>query len=76
MSQVLRLCTKTLLALALVAFSALPLQAAPVDQVVSPGGIKAWLIQDHSNPIISVHLAFRGGASLDPEGKAGLASMV
>ena len=76
MTQVLRLYTKALLALAFVAVTALPLKAAPVDQVVSPGGIKAWLIQDHSNPIISVHLAFRGGASLDPEGKAGLASMV
>jgi zinc protease len=55
-----------------------PLSAGAVEvkRVVSPGGIEAWLVEDHSNPIISLDLAFRGGAALDPEGKAGLAHMV
>ena len=44
--------------------------------MVSPGGIEAWLVEDHLNPIISLHLAFRGGSALDPEGKEGLANMV
>ena len=47
-----------------------------VVRVVSPGGIEAWLVRDHINPIINMHIAFRGGAALDPVGKAGLAHMV
>jgi zinc protease len=53
-----------------------PAQAVEVQRVRSPGGIEAWLVEDHSNPIISLSLAFRGGAALDPAGKEGLASMV
>ena len=40
------------------------------ERVVSIGGIEAWLIRDHRNPIISLRFAFRGGAALDPAGKA------
>jgi len=47
-----------------------------VVRVVSPGGIEAWLVRDHINPIINMRIAFRGGAALDPVGKAGLAHMV
>ena len=46
-----------------------------IQRVVSPGGIKAWLVNDASIPIISMRFAFRGGASLDPVGKEGLAEM-
>ena len=46
------------------------------ERVVSIGGIEAWLIRDHRNPIISLRFAFRGGAALDPSGKGGLASFV
>lgn len=48
--------------------------AVTVEKVVSPGGIEAWLVQDHSNPIISLSLSMEGGASV--EAKPGLASMV
>ena len=53
-----------------------PAQATKIEKVVSPGGIEAWLVQDHLNPIVSMRLAWRGGSSLDPEGKEGLANMV
>lgn len=53
-----------------------PTRAAEVQRVVSSGGIEAWLIEDHSNPIITLDLAFRGGAGLDPAGKEGLANLV
>jgi zinc protease len=62
--------------LALAVAAALPARAVEVQRVVSDGGIEAWLVEDHANPIVSIDLAFRGGASLDPEGKAGLANMV
>ncbi|HEY1721375.1 MAG TPA: pitrilysin family protein [Magnetospirillaceae bacterium] len=54
-----------------------PAQAATkIEEVISPGGIKAWLVEDHSNPIIALDVSFSGGASLDPEGKAGLSDFV
>ncbi len=64
------------LALLLLVVVALPARAVEVERVVSPGGIEAWLVEDHSNPIISLDLAFRGGAALDPRGKEGLAGFV
>jgi zinc protease len=51
-------------------------RAVTVERVTSPGGIEAWLVEDHSNPIIAFNFAFRGGAALDPQGKTGLAYMV
>ena len=55
---------------------ATPALAIEVQRVLSPGGVEAWLVSDRTNPIISVSLAFRGGAALDPAGKEGLANMV
>ncbi len=73
--------TRTLLSLlfaVLIAVGALhtplPAHAVSIDRVVSPGGIQAWLVQDHANPIISMRFAFKGGAALDPEGRVGLAN--
>ena len=63
------------LALALVLLPSLA-GAVEVQRVVSPGGIEAWLIEDRANPIISLDLAFRGGAAHDPAGKEGLATLV
>ncbi|MEE8188560.1 MAG: pitrilysin family protein [Kiloniellales bacterium] len=63
-------------AAALVLLLAGPARAVEVQRVVSPGGIEAWLVEDHSNPIITLDLTFRGGAALDPQGKEGLANMV
>ena len=55
---------------------ALPARAMDIQRVVSPKhGIVAWLVEDHSVPVVSMSVAFRGGAALDPEGKAGLAEM-
>lgn len=49
--------------------------AVEVQRVVSPSGIEAWLVEDHTNPIIAFELSFRGGSALDPAGKAGLANL-
>lgn len=59
-----------------VLLAAAPARAVEVERVTSPGGIEAWLIRDHSNPVTTVKLSFRGGAALDPEGKSGLANFV
>lgn len=65
-----------LLPLVLVLLAPWPAAAATkIERVVSPGGIEAWLVEDHSMPLISVALAFRGGAAADPADKAGLATL-
>lgn len=52
-----------------------PVRAAEITEVISPGGIKAWLVEEKSIPIVSMNVAWRGGASLDPKEKAGLAHL-
>ena len=52
-----------------------PASAADVTRVVSPGGIEAWLVEEHAIPILSLKAAFRGGATLDADGREGLANM-
>ena len=69
------LATALMFATALVVGPA-PAKAVNIQAVTSPGGITAWLVEDHSNPLISVALSFRGGAALDPDGKEGLAEFV
>jgi len=65
-----------LMALVLLVLAAAPaFAAAKIERVVSTSGIEAWLIEDHTNPIISMRFAFRGGSALDPAGKEGLANM-
>jgi zinc protease len=57
--------------------AALPATAAThIERVTSPGGVEAWLVEDHTNPIIAMNASFPGGASQDPAGKAGLANLV
>ncbi|CAA7619514.1 Uncharacterized zinc protease-like protein y4wB [Magnetospirillum sp. LM-5] len=54
--------------------TAWPAYAVTVERVVSPGGIEAWLVQDHANPILAVEIAFAGGAAIDA--KPGTAHMM
>jgi zinc protease len=41
--------------------------------VKSPGGITAWLVEEHSVPLIAMRFAFDGGSAQDPAGKEGVA---
>lgn len=50
-------------------------RAAEIQRVVSPGGIEAWLIADDAVPILSFSFGFKGGTSLDPVGKEGVARL-
>jgi zinc protease len=62
-----------LIAAPLALLGARPADAVTIEKVESPGGIVAWLVEDHSVPVVSTSIAFRGGAALDPDDKAGLA---
>jgi zinc protease len=69
------MCRLGVLTVAAMLFAA-PVQAAiQIQKVVSPGGIEAWLIEDHRIPLMALDMTFRGGAALDPAGKEGLALM-
>lgn len=47
-----------------------------IKEVTSPAGIKAWLVEDHSIPVISLEYAFRDtGAKNDPQDKQGLSQL-
>lgn len=49
--------------------------SVPVQTVVSPRGIRAWLIEDRSVPVVALSFAFAGGAALDPAGQEGRADL-
>ena len=51
--------------------------AIDIQEVTSPGGIKAWLVSDDTVPLVAVDFAFDGaGSAQDPEGKAGRANLL
>ena len=42
-----------------------------IQTVTTPGGITAWLVEEHSIPIVALELLFRGGSTLDHPDKRG-----
>jgi zinc protease len=66
----------TVLVLALVLTFSRPAHAMKIEVVKSPGGIQAWLVEAHENPLLALKFSFEGGNSQDPEGKDGVANFV
>ncbi len=65
------------LAIFLVLLVAGPAMAAfKVQEVTSPKGVTAWLVEDYSVPIITLRFSFSGGSSQDPAGKEGVANLM
>ena len=50
--------------------------AVEIQEVESPGGISAWLVEEPSIPFLAIEIRFRGGAALDPEGKRGVTNLM
>lgn len=68
---------KRLISVLLLIFIALPAAAeVKIQEVTSPGGITAWLVEDHSIPFTALDLRFRGGTSLDQPGKRGAVNLM
>lgn len=42
-----------------------------IQEITSPGGIRAWLVEEHALPFTALEIRFRGGTSLDRPGKTG-----
>lgn len=56
---------------------ATPLRAEiAIQAITSPGGIKAWLVEDHSIPFTALEIRFLGGTSLDAPGKRGAVNLM
>src|SRR6056297_4363518 len=56
---------------------ALPAMAdVEVKEITTPGGLEAWLVEEHNILFISIELRFRGGASLDAPGKRGATNLM
>ena len=53
-----------------------PAHAMKIEPVKSPGGIEAWLVEEHGVPILALKFAFAGGNAQDPAGKEGLANFI
>jgi zinc protease len=67
----------TVLTISVLVFAvATPARAIEIQRVVSPGGVEAWLVEDHTLPIVALRFSMIGGAATDPAGKEGLANMV
>lgn len=50
--------------------------AVNIQEVTAPkSGLKAWLVEDHTLPIVALYLAFEGGSEQDPADKQGLAEL-
>ena len=47
-----------------------------IKEVTSPGGLKAWLVEEPSIPFVALEIRFRGGASLDAPDKRGAINLM
>lgn len=56
---------------------ALPARAElNIQTVTSPGGLHAWLVEDHDIPFTALEIRFKGGTSLDAPGKRGAVNLM
>lgn len=60
----------------LAAFAAPALAAVAIQEVESPGGLDAWLVEEDAIPMVAIEVSFEGGASLDPDDRLGVANFL
>ncbi|MFV0279810.1 MAG: M16 family metallopeptidase [Rhodoblastus sp.] len=51
-------------------------RAASVQEVRTPGGLTAWLVEDYTVPMVAAQFAFHGGASQDPVERPGIVTLL
>lgn len=59
-------------------FVLLPAMAGAIEirEITTPLGIKAWLVEDRSTPIVALSFSFSGGTATDPAGQAGITDLM
>ncbi|MEM9425779.1 MAG: pitrilysin family protein [Pseudomonadota bacterium] len=50
--------------------------AVEIQEVTSPGGITAWLVEEDAVPFTALEIQFQGGGSLDRDGKRGAINLM
>ena len=68
--------TVATLSLILTVSTSNPAAAMNIQKIKTPGGIEAWLVEEHSVPLMALRYAFDGGSSQDPAGKEGVANFI
>ncbi len=53
-----------------------PAGAVDIKEVISSMGIKAWLVEDKSVPVVTLSFSFAGGAASEPESQKGVTSLM
>lgn len=64
------------IALLLLALAAPARAEIAIEEITSPGGITAWLVESHDIPFTALEIRFRGGTSLDAPGKRGAVNLM
>ena len=50
--------------------------AIDIKELTTPLGIKAWLVEDKSTPVVALSFSFAGGTASDPAGQSGVTSLM
>jgi zinc protease len=65
-----------LLSVALLVFPLASAGAVEIKEIRTPLGIKAWLVEDRSVPVVTLNFSFDGGTASEPEGQKGVTSLM
>lgn len=69
-------CLLTLILIGTLVFAPEARAAVKIQEVTSEKGVKAWLVQDDTLPIVTLRFSFVGGSAQEPAGKDGLARLM
>ncbi len=72
----LRRAARSILAVMLAVMPVAGAQAIEIKEVTTPLGIKAWLVEDKSAPVVALSFSFAGGTASDPDGQLGVTSLM
>ena len=50
--------------------------AIEIKEITTPLGIKAWLVEDKSTPVVALSFSFTGGTASDPAGQSGATDLM
>ena len=67
---------RILIALCLIVGATTARAEIDIQQITSPGGINAWMVEEPSIPFTAIEIRFRGSASLDLPGKRGATNLM
>ncbi|NRA99121.1 MAG: insulinase family protein [Rhodobacteraceae bacterium] len=59
-----------------VVFAMPAVASVDIQEVKTPGGLTAWLVEEPSIPFVAIEFRFPGGASLDAPGKRGATNLM